>query len=306
MKDFGKVAVLMGGWSPEREISLIGGAAVLRALQNSGVDASGLDLQKPARDLLADTTFERAFIMLHGRGGEDGTLQGMLEMQGLPYTGSGVAVSALCMDKLFCKKVWRGDSLPTPDFVEIRAGEADLKSLIARLGFPLALKPVSDGSSLGVRKVDDEAALTDALADVETTRRSMFAEQWIGGEEYTVGFIGDTLLPPVRIRTKRAFYDFTAKYEDDSTSFDCPGALSEGEIADLHELCARACHALHAEQWGRIDLMRDEQDGWWLIEINTVPGMTSHSLVPMAAKAAGKSFSELVLEILATSDRDKN
>ncbi len=306
MKNFGKVAVLMGGWSPEREISLDGGAAVLRALQDSGVNACGVDLRGPGRELLVGETFERAFIMLHGRGGEDGTLQGMLEMQGVPYTGSGVAVSALCMDKLFCKKVWLGDGLPTPSFVEIHAGEFDAKGLIARLGLPLGLKPIADGSSLGIRKVSEEAVLADALAAPKATRRLMFAEQWISGEEYTVGFIGDTLLPPIRIRTERAFYDFTAKYEDDNTRFDCPGGLSEGEISGLHDLCARARFAVHADEWGRIDLMRDRQGGWWLIEINTVPGMTAHSLVPMAAKAAGKSFSELALDILATSFRSEN
>ncbi len=299
VSEFGKVAVLMGGDSAEREISLRSGSAVLAALQQRGVDAQGIDAGADVLQQLMAGGFDRAFIILHGRGGEDGVIQGALERIGLPYTGSGVLGSALGMDKHRTKALWRGLGLPTPESVLI-VDEADLQAAAA-VGFPLMIKPSREGSSIGMTKVEDEQQLQQAW---ETARRydaSVLAERWIVGREYTTAVLQGEALPLIRLETPHTFYDYEAKYHADTTSYHCPCGLPEAQEAELQGLCLRAFEAVGASGWGRIDLMLDEQQRPWLIEVNTVPGMTDHSLVPMSARTAGIEFDELVLRILASS-----
>ncbi len=299
VSEFGKVAVLMGGDSAEREISLRSGSAVLSALQQRGVDAQGIDAGADVLQQLTAGGFDRAFIILHGRGGEDGVIQGALERIGLPYTGSGVLGSALGMDKHRTKALWRGLGLPTPESVLI-VDEADLQAAAA-VGFPLMIKPSREGSSIGMTKVEDEQQLQQAW---ETARRydaSVLAERWIVGREYTAAVLQGEALPLIRLETPHTFYDYEAKYHADTTSYHCPCGLPEAQEAELQGLCLRAFEAVGASGWGRVDLMLDEQQRPWLIEVNTVPGMTDHSLVPMSARTAGIEFDELVLRILASS-----
>jgi D-alanine-D-alanine ligase len=299
VSDFGKVAVLMGGDSAEREISLLSGGAVLAALQRGGVDAHGIDAGADVLQQLTAGAFERVFVMLHGRGGEDGVIQGALERIGLPYTGSGVLGSALGMDKHRTKALWRGLGLPTPESALI-SGSADLKAA-AGLGFPLMLKPSREGSSIGMTKVDDEQQLQLAWQTARQYDPRVLAERWIVGREYTASVLQGRALPLIRLETPHTFYDYAAKYQVDTTSYHCPCGLSQAEESALQSLCLRAFEALGATGWGRVDLMLDEQQRPWLIEVNTVPGMTDHSLVPMSAQVAGIEFDELVLRILATS-----
>jgi D-alanine-D-alanine ligase len=299
LSEFGKVAVLMGGDSAEREISLRSGAAVLAALQQRGVDAHGIDAGADLLQQLAAGGFDRAFIILHGRGGEDGVIQGTLERIGLPYTGSGVLGSALGMDKYRTKALWRGLDLPTPESVLISDAE-DLQAADS-LTFPLMIKPSREGSSIGMTKVEDKQQLRQAW---ETARRydaSVLAERWISGSEYTATLLQGEALPLIRLQTPHTFYDYAAKYSADTTRYHCPCGLSPAQEAELQALCLQAFDAVGADGWGRVDLMLDEQQRPWLIEVNTVPGMTDHSLVPMSARAAGIEFDELVLRILATS-----
>lgn len=299
VSEFGKVAVLMGGDSAEREISLRSGSAVLTALQQRGVDAQGIDARADVLQQLMAGGFDRAFIILHGRGGEDGVIQGALERIGLPYTGSGVLGSALGMDKYRTKALWRGLGLPTPESVLI-VDEADLQAAAA-VGFPLMIKPSREGSSIGMTKVEDEQQLQQAW---ETARRydaSVLAERWIVGREYTAAVLQGEALPLIRLETPHTFYDYEAKYHADTTSYHCPCGLPEAQETELQRLCLRAFEAVGASGWGRVDLMLDEKQRPWLIEVNTVPGMTDHSLVPMSARTAGIEFDELVLRILASS-----
>jgi D-alanine-D-alanine ligase len=297
--DFGKVAVLMGGRSAEREVSLDSGNAVLQALLRKEVDAVGIDAADQVLEQLADGGFDRAFIVLHGRGGEDGVMQGALEILGLPYTGSGVLGSALGMDKQRCKLLWQGLGLPTPGFVLIR-DEAELAEA-ERLGFPLMIKPVREGSSIGMAKVDDRAGLRAAWEAARGYDHLVMAERWISGPEYTVAVLGSEALPLIRLETPHLFYDYAAKYQTDTTSYICPCGLAAERESELQQLALDAFSAVGAEGWGRVDLMLDEADRPWLIEVNTVPGMTDHSLVPMAAKARGISFDDLVCRILKTT-----
>jgi D-alanine-D-alanine ligase len=297
---YGKVAVLMGGWSAEREISLRSGAAVLAALRQSGVDAHGVDVGRGLLTDLAEGHYERAFIALHGRGGEDGVVQGALELLGLPYTGSGVQGSALGMDKLCCKALWHGLGLPTAPW-SVLAQETDLGETLSRLGVPLAVKPAREGSSIGITKVMEAAELRSAWLGALRYDAAVLAERWISGEEYTVALLGEAALPAIRLQTPRSFYDFEAKYRADTTLYLCPCGLPADAEARLQELALRAFRALGCTGWGRIDLMLDAAGQPWLLEVNTVPGLTDHSLVPMAAKAAGIDFAELVLRILDTS-----
>ena len=297
---FGRVAVLMGGRSAERDISLQGGAAVLAALRRCGVEAEAVDTV--ADDLLQqlrDGGYRRAFNMLHGRGGEDGVIQGALELLGLPYTGSGVLGSALAMDKLRAKQLWVGIGLPTPDFVVVR-DEPDL-ARARELGFPLMLKPVREGSSFGMSKVEAAADLAPAWRQAQDYDDTVLAERWIDGPEYTAAVLGDAVLPLIRLETPRSFYDYAAKYEADSTRYHCPCGLPAVEERALQQLSLQAFRALGASGWGRVDLMLDGDGRPWLIEVNTVPGMTDHSLVPMAARAAGMDMEDLVWRILETS-----
>jgi len=297
---FGKVAVLMGGGSAEREISLRSGAAVLESLRRQGVDAHGLDAGADVLTRLQDGAFERAFIALHGRGGEDGVIQGALETIGLPYTGSGVLASALSMDKLRSKQVWQGAGLPTPPCRPV-SDAAELDAALGAIGLPLIIKPAHEGSSLGMSKVQAGDELASAWRMARDFDRDVFLEKWIDGPEYTVAIIGARALPLIAISTGRAFYDYTAKYDDDTTRFECPCGLSPERERKLQALALEAFAALDCRGWGRVDLICDEQGEPWLIEVNTVPGMTDHSLVPMAARAAGLSFDEVVLRVLATS-----
>jgi len=295
---FGKVAVLMGGLSAEREVSLKSGAAVLAALQRGGVDAHAVDVGSDILQVLVQGQFDRVFNLLHGRGGEDGVIQGALQLLGLPYTGSGVLCSALSIDKMRCKQLWRALDLPTPAMVELRE-EGDLSMAIEQLGLPLVVKPNHEGSSVGMSKVVQAEQLLAAWQLARQYDDCVIAEPWITGGEFTVAVLDGEALPPIKIETPREFYDFEAKYQQNSTRYLCPCGLSDEEVAELQTLALRAFDALNAEGWGRVDLLSDEQGDFWLLEFNSVPGMTDHSLVPMAAKAAGIEFDALVLRILA-------
>ncbi len=297
--DFGKVAVLMGGLSAEREVSLQGGQAVLAALIRRGVDAHGVDAGRDVLSLLQQERYDRVFIMLHGRGGEDGVIQGALESIGMPYTGSGVAGSALGMDKYRCKLLWRGMGLPTAEFVMLEQA-SDLERAEA-LGFPLMIKPSHEGSSIGMAKVESRQQLQAAWQQAAGYDIEVMAERWISGAEYTASVLDDRVLPLIRIETPNTFYDYEAKYQADSTAYHCPCGMDPEQEAVLKRLAEKAFRAVGANGWGRVDFMLDAGGSPYLLEVNTVPGMTSHSLVPMAAKAAGIDFDELVWRILATS-----
>jgi D-alanine-D-alanine ligase len=297
--DFGKVAVLLGGRSAEREVSLKSGGAVLEALLARGVDAHAVDAAEGVLEQLATGGYDRVFIVLHGRGGEDGVMQGALETLGLPYTGSGVAGSALGMDKYRCKLLWRGMGLPTPDFLMV--GREQSLADAERLGFPLMVKPVHEGSSIGMARVETGAELRAAWESARDYDRQVMVERWVTGQEYTASILGDQVLPLIRLETPHAFYDFEAKYSADTTRYHCPSGLQEGKESELQELAGKAFAAVAASGWGRVDMMLDEGGNPWLIEVNTVPGMTDHSLVPMAARARGIEFEELVWRILATT-----
>jgi len=296
---FGKVAVLLGGRSAEREISLKSGQAVLAALRNRGVDAHPVDPGPNVIEQLRAGGFTRAFIALHGRGGEDGQIQGALETLGLPYTGSGVLGSALGMDKHRCKLVWQGAGLPTAEFALLR-DETDLAAAVA-LGFPLIIKPVHEGSSLGMAKVESRDALVAAWHAAAAFDAQVLAERWITGAEYTCAILGREPLPLIRLETPRAFYDFEAKYQAETTRYLCPCGLDTDAEAVLQELALAAFDAVAAHGWGRVDFIVDGQGQPFLLEINTIPGMTDHSLVPMAACARGLSFDDLAWRILETS-----
>jgi D-alanine-D-alanine ligase len=299
----GRVAVLMGGRSAEREISLLSGNQVLAALHRRGVDASAVDVTPDIARQLLEGEYARAFIALHGRGGEDGLIQGALETLGLPYTGSGVLASALGMDKFRTKLLWKGAGLPTPDFVLLRKGE-DLVDARA-LGFPLMIKPAREGSSIGMARVDTPDELELAWRKAREYDPLVIAETWVEGIEYTTAILGHDALPLIRLETPNTFYDFEAKYRSDSTRYHCPCGLSDTDELRLQELALTAFNTIGATGWGRIDLFLDRGDRPWLIELNTVPGMTDHSLVPMAAQSAGIDFDELVWRILATSAMEK-
>jgi D-alanine-D-alanine ligase len=299
-KEFGRVAVLLGGDSSEREISLLSGSAVLAALGRRGVAAAAFDPQE--RSLLELTTqgFDRVWIALHGPGGEDGTLQGALEYLGIPYTGSGVAGSAIAMDKLRTKRLAQAIGVASPDAMELRGAE-DFELALERLELPLIVKPATQGSSVGMTKVERAEALPAAYATAAAVDRSVFAEAWITGREYTVAVLRGTALPSIRIETPRGFYDYEAKYFRDDTRYLCPSGLSQPAEQHLQSLALAAFGAAGGEGWGRADFMMDAAGRPLLLEVNTVPGMTSHSLVPMAARAAGIDFDELVWRVLETS-----
>lgn len=296
-KNYGKVAVLMGGESAEREISLKSGGAVLQALLDAGVDAQGIDVQTILSDTLYLDGFDRAFIALHGRGGEDGQIQGILEALNIPYTGTGVQGSQLAMDKIRSKQVWLSQGLPTPEFHSL--GEQNLPPKIT--GFPVVVKPASEGSTIGMTKVLRQRDLPFAIEKAREYDAAVLVEDWIEGPEYTVAILNGETLPSIRIEAASGFYDYHAKYESHETRFFCPSGLSEEDEREIADLSRQAFSALGCESWGRVDFMRDESGKFWLLEVNTVPGMTDHSLVPMAAEQAGINFQALVLRILDTS-----
>ena len=301
---FGKVAVLMGGLSAEREISLQSGNAVLSALQNKGVDAIGVDVGENIINELDEGNYKRVFIVLHGRGGEDGTMQGLLELMKLPYTGSGVMASSLAMDKLKTKQIWRAMGLPTPDFFIIDSQES-CQQAMETLGLPLIIKPVLEGSSIGMSKVEEVEELIPAWQKAQLCGGTVIAESWIEGDEYTAALLGDQVLPMIKLKTSHKFYDYDAKYDAVDTQYICPCGLPAERESALAELAKKAFDAVNASTWGRVDFIVDEKNQPWLIEVNTVPGMTSHSLVPMAAKQAGLSFDDLVLDILSAASCER-
>lgn len=296
-RDFGKVAVLMGGWSAEREISLLSGRAVLQALREKDIDAHGIDVDRDIASVLGAGDFDNALIMLHGRGGEDGAMQGLLEVMGLRYTGSGILGSALAMDKLRCKQLWAAEGFPTPEFMQIET-EQDADVAMAKLGLPLIVKPALEGSSIGMSKVEVGAEMLPAFDKARACQGAIIAERWITGAEYTAAIINRKVLPLIRLETDRKFYDYIAKYKSDDTRYICPCGLDTSVEQELGAIMLDAFDAIGASGWGRVDFLLDTDGRPWLIEANTVPGMTSHSLVPMAAKQAGIGFNELVIEIL--------
>ncbi len=291
---------MMGGSSAEREISLQSGQAVFEALQRQKVDAHIVDPQENLMTQLATGNFDRVFIALHGRGGEDGLMQGLLETLELPYTGSGVLGSSLAMDKCRSKRVWQSHELPTPAFVELNE-HSDRENVVEYLGLPLIVKPVREGSSYGASKVKELGELKNAWRQAHKYDERVMAESWVVGSEYSVSILGDDVLPMVRLETPREFYDYEAKYIADTTQYHCPCGLDTDVERELGKLAFEAFKALDASGWGRIDFILDAENKPWLIEVNTIPGMTSHSLVPMSAKQAGMSFDDLTLRILAAS-----
>lgn len=297
-EQFGKVAVLMGGNSAEREISLLSGKAVLTALQRMGVDAHGVDVGPDIIEELSDGNYQRVFIMLHGRGGEDGTMQGLLEMMQIPYTGSGVMASSIAMDKLKTKQIWAALGLPTPEF-QIIASEDDCEQAVKELGLPLIVKPVLEGSSVGMSKVEVDDEMLPAWQKAKRCGGTVIAESWVEGNEYTAVILDDQVLPMIELKTTHKFYDYDAKYKAEDTQYICPCDLAGHREDALAVLMKQAFDAVDASSWGRVDFMIDADDQPWLIEVNTVPGMTDHSLVPMAAKQAGISFDELAVNILS-------
>ena len=299
-KAFGRVAVLLGGDSSEREISLLSGHAVVEALQRRGVDAHTFDPRDRALSHLLDERFDRVWIALHGPGGEDGTLQGALEYLGVPYTGSGVMGSAIGMDKLRTKRLADAIGVATADYVVLR-GPQDFEIAVERLGLPMIVKPASQGSSVGMTKVERAGDLPAAYAAAVGFEANVFAEPWITGKEYTVAVLQGRALPSIRIETPQSFYNYEAKYFRDDTRYLCPSGLSSQADAHLAELALAAFDAIGASGWGRADFMSDATGRPLLLEVNTIPGMTSHSLVPMAARAAEIDFDELVWRVLETS-----
>jgi D-alanine-D-alanine ligase len=295
---YGKVAVLMGGRSAERDISLNSGMAVLRALQLAGVDAHALDAADAdfARTL-ADDGYARVFIALHGRGGEDGVVQGLLEVLGLPYTGSGVLASALAMDKLRTKQVWSSAGIPTPPFTPLPDAAA-VTALRDALRYPVIVKPAHEGSSIGISKVETADDLLAAWQLAYRHDEEVFAEQWIAGQEFTAGILGSEALPLIRLETPNTFYDYDAKYQADTTRYLIPCGLEAAREQVLQTQSLAAFRAVGAGGWGRVDFMLDDAGEPWFIEVNTIPGLTDHSLVPMAAQASGVDFTSLVCRIL--------
>jgi D-alanine-D-alanine ligase len=295
--NFGKVAVLMGGKSAEREVSLKSGGMVLAALRKKGVDAHPFDPKERDVQELVKERFARAFIALHGRFGEDGTLQGVLEWLGIPYTGSGVLASALAMDKVRTKRLWAAEGLPTAPY-EVLTGDTNLSAVAKRLGTPMFVKPASEGSSVGMTKVKKAGDLEEAYALAVNYDPVVIAEKFIDGPELTVAIVGERVLPVIRIETPREFYDYEAKYIANDTRYLIPCGLPEKKEKEIQALCLKAFQALGCRGWGRVDLMLDKRGKPFLLEVNTSPGMTDHSLVPMAARAVGISYEDLCVKVL--------
>lgn len=293
----GKIAVLMGGDSSERTVSLLSGDAVLQALLAAGADAFAIDVQGHAINQLLDAQFDIAFIAMHGRGGEDGTVQGVLEWLDKPYTGSGVMASALAMDKWRTKLLWSAAGLPTPKAF-ILSDSSDWQQIITALNNNAIVKPAREGSSIGMRRVHHSTELQESYQYASQYDAMVLAEEWVSGAEFTVAVVDGEVLPAIQLKTSHEFYDYEAKYQSSDTQYLLPCGLTVAKENELKELVLKAFEVLGCEGWARMDVMQDEQGGFWLLEANTVPGMTDHSLVPMAAKAAGMNMSALVLTLL--------
>ena len=301
---YGKVAVLMGGSSAERVISLETGRAVHAALCRQGVDAYALDARDDVIENLIQGKYDRAFVALHGRGGEDGVIQGVLETLEIPYTGSGVLGSALTMDKILTKNIWQQHGLTTPAFMEV-GSEQEIHNAAESIGLPLMVKPIHEGSSCGASKVESLDDIKSAWHTANQYDDGVLAESWVHGREYTAAILGQEVLPLIRLETPHVFYDYQAKYEVDSTRYICPCGLDSEREEEIQVSVLKAFNVVAASGWGRVDLFIDDNDQVWFIEVNTIPGMTSHSLVPMAAKQTGMEFDDLVLRILDTSIQEQ-
>ncbi len=298
--EFGKVAVIMGGNSAERAISLKSGHAVLAALVNQDIDAHKVDSADNVMEQLQAGSFDRAFIILHGRGGEDGEIQGVLSSLSIPFTGSDLTGAVLSMNKMISKQIWLQQDLSTADFQQVTT-ESSLEKLVDRLGLPLFIKPVNEGSSIGMSKVRSIDELKQAITLAQQFDAEVIAEQWIDGEEYTVAILQGHALPAIQLKTPNDFYDFEAKYQSNTTEYLCPCGLSQQDEQQCQQLAMQAFDALRMKGWGRVDFMRDKNGQFFLLEANSIPGMTDHSLVPMAAKQADLNFEFLVWHILETS-----
>ncbi|WP_019894582.1 D-alanine--D-alanine ligase [Hydrogenovibrio halophilus] len=296
-ESLGRVAVLMGGVSAERAVSLRSGQAVTEALCEAGVAAEAVDVQTVEQVVAMTRRFDRAFVALHGRWGEDGGVQAILDALDFPYTGSRMAASALSMDKIRTKWLWQGMGLPTPAFQSVSATQS-LDRISWPDHFPLIIKPSHEGSSIGMHKVDSADQLPQAVEAAQALDSEILLEQWVTGREFTAAVVGDRVLPLIELKTDHVFYDYTAKYESTTTEYLCPVDLSPGLVKKLDALVYQAFEAVGGRHWGRVDFMLDAQQNPWLIEVNTAPGMTDHSLVPMAARQAGLSFSQLVCHLL--------
>jgi len=299
-KQFGRVVVLMGGTAAEKKISIDSGTAVFDALKRQGVDAIAIDVKDNLLLALKNQQITRVFNSIHGRGGEDGVLQAVLELMKLPYTGSGVTASALTMDKLKTKLCWGGLNLPTPKWFLLK-NKFDIEACIEKLDFPLMVKPTKEGSSLGMSKAINRQQLLQAFNEASKYHCDVYAESWVEGDEYTVAILNDEPLPVIRLETRNDFYDYQAKYESNTTKYHCPCGLDYQQEKALQQLALQAYKGLDVAGWGRVDVFIDKNNNPQLIEINTVPGMTTHSLVPMAAAKSGIGFDELVWRILETS-----
>ncbi|MDO8812479.1 MAG: D-alanine--D-alanine ligase [Gallionella sp.] len=304
MKRFGKVAVLFGGKSAEREVSLKSGAAVLAALQRSGVDAHAFDPAVQNLQAIADEGYDRVFIALHGRFGEDGTVQGALELLGIPYTGSGVLASALGMDKWRTKMVWQAAQLPVPSYMLLDE-HSDWAGVAQKLGLPLFVKPANEGSSVGISKVKAVGDLHKAYREAARHDKLVIAESFVGGGEYTVAILGEQALPVIKIEPASEFYDYEAKYLRDDTLYLCPSGLSAEKEAEMQGIAKQAFSLVGGQGWGRVDFLMSESGQPFLLEVNTSPGMTDHSLVPKAARQAGISFEQLVVKVLELAGVNK-
>lgn len=304
MNEFGKVAVLLGGISAEREVSLKSGNAVLAALKRRGVDAHPFDPAERELNELKKDGFSCVFIALHGGYGEDGTLQGALELLDMPYTGSGVLASSLAMDKWRTKLIWQAAGLPVPDY-EVLDATSDFAAVEARLGLPLFVKPAREGSSIGISKVKAVGGLRAAFDEAAQHDPLVIAEAFIGGGEYTIAILGDVALPVIKIEPASEFYDYEAKYLRDDTRYLCPCGLPPEQEKRIQAQAKKAFAVLGGNGWGRVDFLMDEAGNHYFLEANTAPGMTDHSLVPMAARAAGLSFEDLVVRVLEIAQRSR-
>ena len=295
-KKLGRVAVLMGGTSAERDISLISGSAILDGLVEAGVDAYAIDIGADPIKQLMESEMDRAFVALHGPGGEDGKIQAVLGFLNIPFTGSGVMASAIAMDKLRTKYIWQALGLPTPAFIAPQNGEIPT-NVFEALGDKVVVKPSIEGSSIGIAVADSWQTLRAAYEQAQVYDESVIIESFIDGDEYSVSILEDAALPAIKLETDRGFYDFQAKYIDGETRYLCPCGLPDDKESELRNLATNAFNALGATGWGRVDVMADKKGNFYLLEVNTVPGMTSHSLVPKSARQVGYSFSDLVKKI---------